>query len=75
MDYGNGRFVVSMILWDVCGVRMDWIEEACVPLPLDHFFFCFLAPVAAGAFTCSVSVCRSNACRLEEPYHFVGCGW
>jgi hypothetical protein len=53
-----------MILWDVCGVRMDWIEEACVPLPLDHFFFCFLAPVAAGAFTWSVSVYRSNACRL-----------
>lgn len=21
----------------------------CVPLPLDHFFFCFLPPVAAGA--------------------------
>lgn len=46
----DGWFVISMTLWDVYGVRMDWIEEACVPLPLDHFFFCFLAPDAAGAF-------------------------
>lgn len=22
-----------------------------VPLPLDHFFFCFLPPVAAGAYS------------------------
>lgn len=27
--------------------RMDGGD--CVPLPLDHFFFCFLPPVAAGA--------------------------
>ena len=73
--YYDEEFVISMILGDVYGVRMDWIEEACVPLPLDHFFFCFLAPVAAGAFTCSVSVCRSSTCRLWGPYHFVGCGW
>lgn len=75
MDYGDGKLVISMILGDVYGVRMDWIEEACVPLPLDHFFFCFLAPVAAGAFRWSVSVCRSSTCNLWGPYHFVGCGW
>lgn len=28
--------------------RMD-MDGDCVPLPLDHFFFCFLPPVAAGA--------------------------
>jgi hypothetical protein len=25
-----------------------------VPFPLDHFFFCFLPPVAAGAILCVV---------------------
>lgn len=52
------------------GARMDGIEEACVPLPLDHFFFCFLAPVAAGAFTWSVSVWRGNTCRLRGAVPF-----
>jgi hypothetical protein len=69
-DYGDGRFVISRIVWDVYGVRMDWMEEACVPLPLDHFFFCFLAPVAAGAFTRSVSVCRDSTCRLRGAVPF-----
>jgi hypothetical protein len=31
----------------------------CIPLPLDHFFFCFLPPVAAGAmFAIGVGVVR-----------------
>lgn len=30
---------------------MDMDDGSCVPLPLDHFFFCFLPPVdAAGAY-------------------------
>lgn len=59
-----------MILWDVYGVRMEWMEEACVPLPLDHFFFCFLAPVAAGAFRRYVSVCRGITCCLRGAVPF-----
>ena len=63
--------VFSIILWDVYGMRMDWIEEACVPLPLDHFFFCFLAPVAAGAILSDVggingSLARRSLAELEE---------
>ena len=29
-------------IWEMCG-------GGHVPLPLDHFFFCFLPPVAEGA--------------------------
>jgi hypothetical protein len=31
------------------------MDGVCVPLPFDHFFFCFLPPVAAGACHISVS--------------------
>ena len=54
------------------GLVLDWIEKlvwmrsvgcrSCrgrlrIPLPLDHFFFCFLPPVAAGAMV-AVMECR-----------------
>lgn len=38
------------VLWELGGNRHDrMVGGDCVPLPLDHFFFCFLPPVAAGA--------------------------
>lgn len=49
-----------------------------VPLPLDHFFFCFLPPVAEGACHVYILVCLSR--RLDDrgvcTHHFVcWCGW
>jgi hypothetical protein len=38
----------------VCAVRYH------VPLPFDHFFFCFLPPVAAGAFMIVSIYCSSH---------------
>ena len=29
---------------------MPWKDGCRIPLPFDHFFFCFLPPVAAGAY-------------------------
>jgi hypothetical protein len=46
-----------------------------VPLPFDHFFFCFLPPVATGAFRI-VSFQSSSLLYcifLAATYHFVGC--
>jgi hypothetical protein len=37
------------VLWELGGNRHGRMVGDCVPLPLDHFFFCFLPPVAAGA--------------------------
>ncbi len=42
-----------------------------VPLPLDHFFFCFLPPVAAGAYEWSVSVSLVSGRRIG---HTILCG-
>lgn len=41
----SDHLMESRSVW--CIVRGS--EEGCVPLPFDHFFFCFLPPVAAGA--------------------------
>lgn len=38
-------------------VRVCVLDKMCgvhIPFPLDHFFFCFLPPVAAGAWNKSV---------------------
>jgi hypothetical protein len=37
-----------------------------VPLPLDHFFFCFLPPVAAGACQL-VSACPCSLMPVDIP--------
>jgi hypothetical protein len=33
----------------VLEARCKWLHKVDVPLPFDHFFFCFFPPVAAGA--------------------------
>ena len=33
----------------VLEARYKWLHQVDVPLPFDHFFFCFFPPVAAGA--------------------------
>jgi hypothetical protein len=35
-----------------------------VPLPFDHFFFCFLPPVATGAFDIVSIYCSSHGAPL-----------
>ena len=35
-------------------------RTAHVPFPLDHFFFCFLPPVAAGAYVVAYGLSVSN---------------
>jgi hypothetical protein len=62
----GGLEVGKYIGW--CAVRSH------VPLPFDHFFFCFLPPVAAGAFyTVSGLFPPSDWVSLVATYHFVGC--
>jgi hypothetical protein len=42
----SGVLKSSLAVWN-CAEYCVWWHH--VPLPLDHFFFCFLPPVAAGA--------------------------
>lgn len=43
-----------------------------VPFPLDHFFFCFLPPVAAGA-CCKGSQRGEGGIVAGRAYHFDRC--
>jgi len=64
-----------MIAFEECDLMIVVVVVVvlCVPLPLDHFFFCFFPPVAAGAW-CNLSapmrLCESIE-RAVATYHFV----
>ena len=48
-------YIIYLISFSVRLLIKQLMKGICAPFPLDHFFFCFFAPVFAGAI---LSVCR-----------------
>lgn len=81
LDYGKKtcqRWCFSRTCCSRCFDRKlrfgeDSMMVVCVPLPLDHFFFCFFPPVAAGAWCILSAPMRLHEAiaRMVATYHFV----